>query len=186
MNPANMIFQHYMQKPQTRTTICKDRLSRVGEVDKTQLALIREMKNNKSAVFHFDPHIAWETDKDQSSARTHKTHVYKAANLPTRNADKTDFDQTQDATTSNFTQDRATPHTLQAPGGSRDVDSTADMSNAKYMDRHGAPLGKKSSVKYNGTADGRERDMGDMESMSRRTVRARANGTTAALKGSKL
>lgn len=182
MNPANMIFQHYMQKPQSRTTICKDRLSRIGEIDKTQLALIREMKNNKSQTFHFDPHIAWETEKDQTAARVHKTYVYKtAANIPARRVDVDDLEETQMQHTSNFTQDRSTPHNLTIPGGSRDVDATANWTNATYKDRKGAPLGKKNKVRYYSAAETIINQIGDMDTPMRKSSAPPVRGLKRAI-----
>ena len=186
-NPGGAILQHYLQKPQSRTTVCNDRLGNLGELDKAQMALIKEMKNNRSMSFHFDPHIAWDTEKDQTAARTHKTYVYKnAATIMTNRIGADEFDQTQDMTQSAYTQDRATSHVMLAPGGSRDVDATAASTDSQFKNRHGGGLGQKSKAKYYGDTDSRGTGMGDMESMSRRSSHTGARGTATALKHTRL
>lgn len=184
INPANMIFQHYVQKPQSRTTICKDTLSRESEIDKSQFALIKEMGKNRSSTFTFDPRMAWEAESDQVAARDHKVYVYKTGNLPTRRVGADDIDFDHDAEESAFTQTRSTAHNKVAPGGARDVDPTADWKDSGFKDRHAAPLGEKSRAKYYGTGDKRGNAVGEMDYMPRSSNRVRARGTTAALRGS--
>lgn len=186
INPANMIFQHYMNRPQTRTLICKDRLGRAGEVDKSQMALIKEMKAMKSGAFHFDPRLAWETEGDESKAREFKTHVYKMSGLAPRRAAADEFDLAQDTTDSTNTQDRMTSHQHTMPGGGRDTNQTAEMRDAQFMDRHGAGLGQKSKVRHYGTEDGVREEYSMTSQVRRRTFKPKMNGSKAALVGQRV
>ena len=185
INPANMIFQHYVQKPQSRTTICKDTLSRESEIDKSQFALIKEMGKNRSSTFSFDPRMAWEGESDQVAARDYKVHVYKTGNVPSKRTGADDVDYDHDVGESAFTQLRSTSHNKVGLGGARDVDPTADWKDSGFKDRHGAPLGEKSKAKYYGTGDNKRNNaVGEMDYMPRSSNRVRARGTTAALRGS--
>lgn len=168
INPANMLFQHYIQNPQKRTVVCTDRLGRVGEIDQTQMALIKEMKANRNGVFHFDPHLMWDTEKDQTNARGFKTHVYKSTDQTTNRVAVDELEETQSSQVSRNTQDRAVSHVVQEVGAGREVDATADRPDATFKNRHASGLGQKSKVKYYGIVDNKTESIGDTESMVRR------------------
>ena len=145
VNASNMIFQHYLNRPNKATRICTDRLSTQGEVDKTAFGrLLQEMRNVKRGPYVFDTHA----DVDESQVRTegYKTMNYTSA--PRGSTDRPDVDETQSHTQAHNTQLRKASHNQVEAGLGHSTDMTADTTDTAFMDRKKGGLGVKSRVRY--------------------------------------
>lgn len=167
INPASIILQQYMGRPQKAVRICQDTLSRDTDVDQTAFGrLLKEMARS-TGVMTFDVHANRDTEETQDQTEGYKTAIYSNPKIhDTHVSRETEHDYRAGAV--HNTQDRQNSHQMATPGSNRHSEDDTRWLDATYKDRHLRGLGVKSRMKY-AVTEGFERDdnMGEIIGRSR-------------------